>query len=594
MLVDEDRADHIDLNFGCPVPKVTRKGGGAALPWKLDLFREIVERAVQAAGPLPLTVKMRKGIDADHLTYLEAGRIAEGAGVASIALHARTAAEFYSGTADWSAIAKLKEAVTERPGARQRRHLVAPTTPADDGGDRLRRRRRRPRLPRPPLAVRRPRRRVRRRRRPAAPARRSGAGRRAGVPAGTPSCSSSSSATTRMDGEHRGCRDIRKHVAWYFKGYARRRRARAPRSRRSSRCSSSTTCWAPLDARPAVPGRGRGGPARPRRHARSARAARRLARQPRARRRDGRAEIAGAELRHQRWLIRSTPPTSRYGERGPRAVAARGALLAGAATSPATAPGCCTRARCAASPPRPRCSSPTIGLDFARNRLTHSLEVAQVGPRARLAASASTPDVVDTACLAHDLGHPPFGHNGERALSDVGGGHRRLRGQRADAAAAHPPRAEGVRRGRARPTASTSRARASTRAASTRGASSDAVGDPSGRAKFGFYAGRRRGVRVAAQGAPGRAPVHRGAGHGPLRRHRLLGARLRGRRRRRRSSTSRRSRSNAAQRDVVAAMYAWVGGAFDQDELVEALHRLRAMEPLDRSSGTARAARMAR
>ncbi len=115
MLRDEDRADHIDLNFGCPVPKVTRKGGGAALPWKLDLFREIVERAVQAAGPLPLTVKMRKGIDADHLTYLEAGRIAEGAGVASMALHARTAAEFYSGTADWSAITKLKETVTSVP-----------------------------------------------------------------------------------------------------------------------------------------------------------------------------------------------------------------------------------------------------------------------------------------------------------------------------------------------------------------------------------------------------------------------------------------------------------------------------------------------
>ena len=113
MLVAEDRADHIDLNFGCPVPKVTRKGGGAALPWKRDLFRDIVERAVKAAGDIPLTVKMRKGIDADHLTYLEAGRAAEGAGVASIALHARTAAEFYSGTADWSAIARLKEAITD-------------------------------------------------------------------------------------------------------------------------------------------------------------------------------------------------------------------------------------------------------------------------------------------------------------------------------------------------------------------------------------------------------------------------------------------------------------------------------------------------
>jgi nifR3 family TIM-barrel protein len=115
MLVAEDRADHIDLNFGCPVPKVTRKGGGAALPWKTDLFRDIVERAVKAAGDIPLTIKMRKGIDAEHLTYLEAGRIAEGAGVASIALHARTAAEFYSGTADWAAIEKLKNVVTGVP-----------------------------------------------------------------------------------------------------------------------------------------------------------------------------------------------------------------------------------------------------------------------------------------------------------------------------------------------------------------------------------------------------------------------------------------------------------------------------------------------
>src|SRR5882762_2994199 len=96
LIVEDDRADHIDLNFGCPVPKVTRKGGGAALPWKLDLFRDIVEGAVKAAGDLPLTIKMRKGIDSSHLTYLEAARIAEGAGVACIALHARTASEFYS------------------------------------------------------------------------------------------------------------------------------------------------------------------------------------------------------------------------------------------------------------------------------------------------------------------------------------------------------------------------------------------------------------------------------------------------------------------------------------------------------------------
>jgi len=115
MLVAEDRADHIDLNFGCPVAKVTRRGGGAALPWKIGLFREIVERAVKAAGDVPLTVKMRKGIDDEHLTYLEAGRAAEGAGVASVALHARTASEYYSGQADWSAIEKLKQTVTSVP-----------------------------------------------------------------------------------------------------------------------------------------------------------------------------------------------------------------------------------------------------------------------------------------------------------------------------------------------------------------------------------------------------------------------------------------------------------------------------------------------
>jgi len=117
MLVTEDRADHIDLNFGCPVPKVTRKGGGAALPWKTGLFRSIVGTAVREAAPydVPVTVKMRKGIDSDHMTFLEAGRIAEGEGVAAVALHARTASQAYSGQADWSAIARLKEAVTSIP-----------------------------------------------------------------------------------------------------------------------------------------------------------------------------------------------------------------------------------------------------------------------------------------------------------------------------------------------------------------------------------------------------------------------------------------------------------------------------------------------
>ena len=109
MIVDEDLADHIDLNFGCPVPKVTRKGGGSALPYKRRLFEAIVRAAVTAAGDLPVTVKMRKGIDDDHLTYLEAGRIAEDAGVAWVALHGRTAAQLYSGQADWDAIRQLKE-----------------------------------------------------------------------------------------------------------------------------------------------------------------------------------------------------------------------------------------------------------------------------------------------------------------------------------------------------------------------------------------------------------------------------------------------------------------------------------------------------
>ena len=117
MLVEEDRADHIDLNFGCPVAKVTRKGGGAALPWKTDLFTGIVRTAVREAskGNIPLTIKMRKGIDEDHLTYLEAGRIARDSGVAAVALHGRTASQFYSGQADWSAIARLREALPDIP-----------------------------------------------------------------------------------------------------------------------------------------------------------------------------------------------------------------------------------------------------------------------------------------------------------------------------------------------------------------------------------------------------------------------------------------------------------------------------------------------
>lgn len=210
MLVAEDRADHIDLNFGCPVPKVTRKGGGAALPWKTELFRGIVEGAVRAAGDIPLTVKMRKGIDSDHLTYLEAGRIAEGAGVAAVALHARTAAEFYSGEADWSAITRLKETVTSVPvlgngdiwSAGDALRMVAET--GCDGvvvG--------RGCLGRPWLFG------------DLAAAFR-GDHRTAHPSLGEVAQTFRRHAellTEFFDSEERGCRDIRKHVAWYFKGY---------------------------------------------------------------------------------------------------------------------------------------------------------------------------------------------------------------------------------------------------------------------------------------------------------------------------------------------------------------------------------------
>jgi nifR3 family TIM-barrel protein len=107
MIVADDLADHVDLNFGCPVPKVTRKGGGSALPWRIGLFDDIVRSAVRNADALPVTVKMRVGIDHDHVTYREAGLRAQDAGVRHVALHGRTALDFYSGTADWDTIADL-------------------------------------------------------------------------------------------------------------------------------------------------------------------------------------------------------------------------------------------------------------------------------------------------------------------------------------------------------------------------------------------------------------------------------------------------------------------------------------------------------
>jgi nifR3 family TIM-barrel protein len=114
-LVGDQRADHIDLNFGCPVAKVTRKGGGAALPVHQVLFRDIVRAAVRGAGEAPVTVKLRIGVDDRLHTFLDAGCIAEDEGAAAVSLHARTAEQHYSGRADWTAIAALKAAVTSIP-----------------------------------------------------------------------------------------------------------------------------------------------------------------------------------------------------------------------------------------------------------------------------------------------------------------------------------------------------------------------------------------------------------------------------------------------------------------------------------------------
>jgi nifR3 family TIM-barrel protein len=114
-LVSELGVDHIDMNFGCPMGKVTRHGGGAALPWKTDLLAAIVRSAVSNSTGVPVTVKFRKGIDDEHLTYLETGKMAESEGASAVALHARTAHQLYSGRADWAAIARLKEEVESIP-----------------------------------------------------------------------------------------------------------------------------------------------------------------------------------------------------------------------------------------------------------------------------------------------------------------------------------------------------------------------------------------------------------------------------------------------------------------------------------------------
>ena len=110
-LVGEGRVDHIDMNFGCPVRKVTRKGGGAAIPVKPRLLGSIVRAAVSNAGTVPVTIKFRLGIDDDLLTFMAAGRVGESEGCAAVSLHARTAAQLYDGAARWAHIAELKRAL---------------------------------------------------------------------------------------------------------------------------------------------------------------------------------------------------------------------------------------------------------------------------------------------------------------------------------------------------------------------------------------------------------------------------------------------------------------------------------------------------
>jgi nifR3 family TIM-barrel protein len=114
-LVGEGRVDHLDLNFGCPVRKVTRKGGGAAIPAKPRLLESIIRSAVAAAAGTPVTIKFRMGIDDDHLNFLDSGRIAEDQGCAGVTLHARTAAQLYDGNARWAAIGELKQALNSIP-----------------------------------------------------------------------------------------------------------------------------------------------------------------------------------------------------------------------------------------------------------------------------------------------------------------------------------------------------------------------------------------------------------------------------------------------------------------------------------------------
>ena len=213
ILCGEYGVHHVDLNFGCPVPKVTRKGGGGALPWKTDLLTRILTAAVGAAAPydVPVTMKTRKGIDEDHLTFLDAGRAAQETGCAAIALHGRTVAQAYSGRADWDAIAELVDAVDipvlgngDVWEARDALAMVAQTGAAGVvvGRGCLGR----PWLFRDLAAA--------------------FAGRHTDADSSLPTLGEVSAMMRRhaellseLMGEEKGCTEFRKHVAWYLKGF---------------------------------------------------------------------------------------------------------------------------------------------------------------------------------------------------------------------------------------------------------------------------------------------------------------------------------------------------------------------------------------
>ncbi|MCS4490308.1 tRNA dihydrouridine synthase DusB [Corynebacterium sp. ES2775-CONJ] len=226
MIADENLADHIDMNFGCPVPKVTRRGGGSALPYKRRLFGNIVAAAVKGVEgtDIPVTVKFRIGIDDEHHTHIDAGRIAYSEGAQAVALHARTAAERYSGHAHWDEIARLKESLPEIPvlgngdifKAHDAQAMMEQT--GCDGvvvG--------RGCLGRPWLF-----------------AELSAALNNKPIPL-SPTLGEVTEIITRHaelliahDGEAKGCRDLRKHMGWYFRGFPVGGEARAELSRIST------------------------------------------------------------------------------------------------------------------------------------------------------------------------------------------------------------------------------------------------------------------------------------------------------------------------------------------------------------------------